>query len=143
MAESRDHHRVSPAGRQLGAVTARLAERGRTVLARGGVDLVAAEAIPDSSVRAEMCTSCACRPGGVPNGCLQTQMDLLKALVEGKPFLCHAPKNGKLCAGWLAARAAIVALGPMPPSVIEMVSGWEYSPPDENTDPEGGDHARQ
>lgn len=34
--------------------------------------------------------TCACQPGSVPNGCLQTQLDFLKAAAEGMPFLLAA-----------------------------------------------------
>lgn len=80
-------------------------------------------------LRDQMCASCACRPGGVPNGCLQTQLDLLKAVCEGKPFLCHAPKDGRMCAGWAGVRAEHVA-DPMPAPIQAIVERWEYSPPD-------------
>ncbi len=121
----KDHHRVTDEGRQLGRLTAAMAERGRAILeSQGliGIDL--------PGLRDEMCASCACRPGTVPNGCLQTQLDLLKTVVEGKPFLCHAPHDGKLCAGWSGARAEHVA-HPLPAAVVAMTEAWEYSPPDD------------
>lgn len=81
-------------------------------------------------LRDEMCKTCACQPGAVPNGCLQTQMDFLKAVVEGGRFLCHAPNDGRMCAGWVRARAELVA-NPLPPEVQKLVAKYEYSPPDE------------
>lgn len=119
------HNRVSEEGRQLGRLTAAMAERGRAILESQGL-----RGIDMPGLRDEMCASCACRPGTVPNGCLQTQLDLLKTVVEGKPFLCHAPHDGKLCAGWAGARAEHVAR-PMPAAVVAMTEAWNYSPPDD------------
>ena len=121
----KDHHRVSEEGRQLGRLTAAMADRGRAILAAQGL-----VGISMPGLRDEMCASCACRPGTVPNGCLQTQLDLLKTVVEGKPFLCHAPHDGKLCAGWAGARAEHVAR-PMPAAVVAMTEAWNYLPPDD------------
>lgn len=81
-------------------------------------------------LRDEMCASCACRAGTVPNGCAQTQLDLIKAVVDGKSFLCHAPMDGRMCAGYVGARAGHVA-SPLPKPVIDIANSWEYSPPDE------------
>lgn len=119
------HNRVSDEGRQLGRLTTAMAERGRVILAAQGL-----VGINMPGLRDEMCASCACRPGTVPNGCLQTQLDLLKTVVEGKPFLCHAPHDGKLCAGWAGARAEHVAR-PLPDAVVAMTEAWNYSPPDD------------
>ncbi len=119
------HNRVSEEGRQLGRLTAAMADRGRAILESQGLSGIALPGLRD-----EMCASCACRPGTVPNGCLQTQLDLLKTVVEGKPFLCHAPHDGKLCAGWAGARAEHVAR-PMPAAVVAMTEAWNYSPPDD------------
>lgn len=120
-----DHHRISSHGKAVGDVMARVAEKGRARLAAQGLTGIGLPTLRD-----EMCTSCACRPGTVPNGCAQTQMDFLKAVVEGIPFYCHAPKDGRLCAGWAAARAEHAAR-PMPPEVIQLANEWEFSPPDE------------
>lgn len=120
------HHRVSPTGQQMGNNAARLAELGRRRLEAAGLTGLGLAAMRD-----EMCSSCACRPGTVPNGCLQTQLDLLKAAVEGERFLCHAPKDGRMCAGWLRVRAQIVA-EPLPPEAQALVARWQYSPPDEH-----------
>ena len=81
------------------------------------------------TLRAEMCTTCACKAGSVPNGCLQTQLDFLKAAAEGRPFLCHAPLDGKICAGWVRARAELVAR-PLPAQVLAMLAKHDYSAPD-------------
>lgn len=85
-------------------------------------------------LRAEMCKTCACQPKTVPNGCLQTQMDFLKAATEGRPFLCHAPKDGRMCAGWVRARAELVA-NPLPTEAMKLIERWDYSPPDEEPPP--------
>lgn len=117
---TKDHSRVSPQGRALGETTARIADGGVRSLEAGGE--------PD-----ERCRSCAFRAGTVPNGCLQTQMDALKAVVEGVPFVCHqADRRGEICWGWHAARNAMAE--------AEMLHGrrpealrscpWEFSKPD-------------
>lgn len=117
--------RVSPHGQAMGDNAAKLAELGLARLkAMGLADL------EGPGLRKDMCKSCACRPGTVPNGCLQTQMDFLKSVVEGRPFRCHAPMDGKMCAGWVRARAEVVE-NPLPPPAVEMLAKWEYSPPDE------------
>ncbi len=48
------------------------------------------------------CNSCAFREGKhVANGSPTTQMDALKAVLEGVEFLCHEPdREGHLCSGW-------------------------------------------
>lgn len=119
------HHRVTPTGQALGKSAARMAELGRRRLESAGLT-----GLNLPTVRDEMCASCACRPGSVPNGCLQTQMDFLKAVIEGTPFLCHAPRDGRMCAGWIRARAQHVA-EPVPAAVQALVARWEYSPADE------------
>ena len=123
------HSRVTPQGQAMGKNAARLAERGRALLADMGLGSVQAPRL-----RAEMCKTCACQPGSVPNGCLQTQLDFLKAAAEGTPFLCHSPKDGSFCAGWVRARAVLVE-DPLPPVVMAMLASHEFSPPDG----EGGD----
>lgn len=110
----------------MGKNAARLAELGQRRLEAAGLTRLN---LP--SMRDEMCKTCACQPGTVPNGCLQTQLDFLKAVVEGEKFLCHAPKDGRLCAGWVRARAEIVA-NPPPAEVQALLSQWEYSPPDDD-----------
>jgi len=81
-------------------------------------------------LRSEMCKTCACQPGSVPNGCVQTQMDFLKAAAEGTPFLCHSPKDGRLCAGWVRVRAQLVAT-PLPAQLLALLAKHEFSPPDD------------
>lgn len=121
---SDEHHRVTPQGQAMGKNASRMAELGRARLAALGLDGVQAP-----MMRAEMCKSCACQPGSVPNGCLQTQLDFLKSVHEGNPFRCHAPMDGKMCAGWVRARAEVAA-NPLPPDVAALLDKWEYSPPD-------------
>jgi hypothetical protein len=121
---TKDHSRVSPQGRAMGKSTARLSALGQRRLAAAGLtDLGLA------GMRDEMCKSCACQAGTVPNGCLQTQLDLLKSAAEGRPFLCHGPRDGRICAGWARVRAQLVAT-PLPARVIEMLTKHEYSQPD-------------
>jgi hypothetical protein len=119
------HSRVTPQGRSMGKNAARLAELGRRRLEADGLTNLNMPMLRD-----EMCKSCACQPGSVPNGCLQTQMDLLKSAVEGKPFLCHAPLDGRMCAGWVRARSELVA-NPLPTQATALLEKWEYSPPDD------------
>ena len=112
-----DHHRVSPEGLKLGAQMAHLADKSSAILALQGE--------PD-----KRCKSCAFASGTVPNGCLQTQFDVLKAVVERKPFMCHQPNNN-VCHGWYASVVALKQAekekGPLP----DMSCPWEFSPPDE------------
>jgi len=125
------HSRVTAEGQTMGAISTRMAEVGRRHLELLGLANVEAPAL-----RGGMCTTCACQAGSVPNGCLQTQMDFLKCVIEGKPFLCHAPRDGKLCAGWVRARASI-GIRPPPVELVEMVARWEYSPPDDKEASDG------
>ena len=121
------HSRVTPEGKAMGKNAARLAELGRARLVEMGLD-----GVKGPGLRDEMCKTCACQPGSVPNGCLQTQMDFLKAAAEGRPFQCHSPLDGKLCAGWVRARAELVA-NPLPPQAMALIAKWDYSPPDEES----------
>ncbi|MCU7370261.1 hypothetical protein PEC18_05095 [Paucibacter sp. O1-1] len=59
-----DHSRVSPQGRAMGKSAARLADLGLARLAELGLD-----GVKGPGLRDEMCKSCACRLGAVPNGC--------------------------------------------------------------------------
>lgn len=112
---STDHHRVTPEGQALGQHAERSALAG--ILALGIQDL--------------RCASCAFRAGTVPNGCLQTQLDALKAVVDGVPFHCHAPNDGRACTGWIGARAVHATL-PLPAALTEIAQRWTFSPPDED-----------
>jgi hypothetical protein len=118
------HKRISAQGQAMGKNISRLSELGRKRLVSLGLSDIDAPAM-----RGTMCKSCACKPNTVPNGCLQTQMDFLKSVAEGEKFLCHAPKDGRVCAGWINVRAEITA-NPLPQSVSDLLSKWEYSPPD-------------
>lgn len=122
---AKDHSRATPRGQAMGENAARLADLGRERLKELGLD-----GVKGPRLRDEMCKSCAARRGTVPNGCLQTQIDFLKAAAEGAPFLCHAPKDGSLCAGWVRARAELV-VNPLPPRAMAMLKRLDYSPPDE------------
>lgn len=122
---TKDHRRTSPAGREMGRNAARLAELGASRMAAAGLTDMN---VP--TVRDKMCKSCACRPGTVPNGCLDTQLDILKAAAEGTPFYCHAPRDGRMCAGWIRIRAQVVAT-PFPAPLLALLAKHEFSPPDE------------
>lgn len=119
------HNRVTPQGQAMGKNAARLADLGRAILVEMGLDGAQAPRL-----RSEMCKTCACQPGSVPNGCVQTQMDFLKAAAEGTPFLCHSPKDGRLCAGWVRVRAQLVAT-PLPAQLLALLAKHEFSPPDD------------
>jgi len=119
MDPTKDHRRVSPLGKQMGATMAKLADRMCASLA--------AEGEPDTK-----CKSCAFRLGTVPNGCAQTQSDVLKAVSEGVPFICHKnlPGQRDICHGWFALRVLTRRLEEatgqgLPPCP------WEFSPPDQ------------
>lgn len=125
---TKDHSRVTPEGRKLGATLAGVAAVGvRDLDARGEPD--------------ERCRSCAFVPGTVPNGCMQTQLDALKAVVEGVPFVCHqADRRGEACWGWHAARTALASAdaargGQRPPELQRCP--WEFSKPDAEVDTRG------
>jgi hypothetical protein len=114
---TKDHKRVSPEGKRIGALMARIAER--------EVGSLALQGEPD-----ERCASCAFRVGTVPNGCIQTQSDVIKAVAEDVPFLCHAHRKQVICWGWFAARRVVDRMErargeKLPPAP------WEFSPPDE------------
>jgi hypothetical protein len=64
-------------------------------------------------------------------------MDFLKAAVEGTPFFCHAPQDGKMCSGWVNARAAMVATPP-PQQLLDLVKKWEFSKSDDTEIEERG-----
>ena len=121
--------RVTPQGQAMGKNATRLAALGLQRLQAAGLADVEAPML-----RKEMCKTCACQPNTVPNGCLQTQLDFLKAAVEGTPFRCHAPMDGRMCAGWVRARAELVA-NPLPAEAMKLIEKWEYSPPDEEPPP--------
>jgi hypothetical protein len=88
--------RIDPLGVALQKQTMRL-------YVQPGLDMLAAEGEPDTR-----CGTCAFREGTVPGGCVQTQADALKAILEDVPFMCHAhQEDGKftrICHGWFAAR---------------------------------------
>lgn len=88
------------------------------------------DGLETAKTRADMCASCAFRPETVPNGCLQTQLDALKCVVEGQPFYCHAPRDGAFCTGWIRARTEQAAR-PMPAEVEALVAKWQFSPPED------------
>lgn len=112
--------RVTPEGKALGETMARLA--GKAIAHQK-------QQFPKMK---EPCVTCAFRVGTIPNGCPQTQLDALKCVVEGVPFMCHhgtkdAQGNfNEFCAGWFAAYAAVSARGG-----LKMEIPWDFSPPDE------------
>ncbi|MEI2416148.1 hypothetical protein V8Z80_08180 [Orrella sp. JC864] len=107
-------NRPSPEGRMIGEQLARLTDKAEA-------ELLAK--FPDHPRR---CKSCAFTAGTVPNGCLPTVMDAMKATMEMDPFYCHQPKPGPdgkpttICAGWSIAISALVDRKPLP-------TPWPYS----------------
>lgn len=83
----------TPEGRMLGAELARLA------------DAEEARVLERFPRHGRRCGDCAFRAGTVPNGCSETLMDAVKALVECVPFYCHKAvtpdgEPRRLCAGY-------------------------------------------
>jgi hypothetical protein len=118
MDPTKDHSRVTPAGQAAGKIMAGLADRSCASLAREGE--------PD-----ERCKSCAFRLGTVPNGCPQTQLDVIKAVSEAVPFMCHQHKKGErnVCFGWYALRVATRRMEEATGKTLPPCD-WEFSPPD-------------
>lgn len=121
MKEAHDHHRVTPEGRAAGEQTARLVEKAIAKLGE-----------PD-----ERCKTCAFRAGTVPNGCAQTQCDVMKCIIERKPFMCHQDP-AMPCFGWYAASVALKGAIPAGATVP-----WEMSPPDEDFEVVEAAHAKR
>lgn len=116
---TKDHGRVSPQGRSLGNRIVRWTQPWVAHLEQQGE--------PDAR-----CKSCAFRAGTVPNGCLQTQMDVLKAVIEKVPFNCHQhDRQGQICHGWFAARVAMRHAEEIKGAAPVMSCPWEFSPSDE------------
>lgn len=103
----------TPEGIAIGAQMARLSDREIQKLIQSG------ECDKD-----QRCASCAFRLGTVPNGCLPTQLDAVKAVFERQAFHCHhVPKEmlgNVVCAGWFAA---VQATKGTPPITVP----WGYS----------------
>lgn len=118
MIEAEDHKRVSPEGKALGEQMARMAD---SCIAK-----LAAEGETD-----DRCKSCAFRLGTVPNGCIQTLMDAMKAVIEDVPFLCHqADRKGCPCHGWYAVRVQMNRVQRIKGKFEVEKCDWEFSPPD-------------
>lgn len=112
MKEAHDHSRVSPEGKAAGKEMSRFAEM--------SVAILELEGEPD-----DRCKTCAFREGTVPNGCIQTQADAMKAVAEGVPFTCHQ-RPGWPCHGWYAIRTQMKGKKRKMP--------WPFSPPDNSLD---------
>lgn len=118
-AETRNRNRVSPEGKAAGFQMVRMVEP--------AIAYLECEGEPD-----ERCKSCAFRLNTVPNGCIQTQLDALKCVVEGVPFQCHqSDRGGHTCHGWFAGRVAMRLAEEARGVKLEMTCPWEFSPPDE------------
>jgi hypothetical protein len=114
---TRSRNRVTPMGQQLGERMSRMTdtECGKLV-AEGEWE------------KDERCASCAFRHGTIPNGCPQTQMDVLKSVLERKTFMCHVARDGReagqhTCMGWFAAMQAAKKKPPVE-------CPWPFSKPD-------------
>lgn len=96
-------------GKLLGAELARLTDH---------AERKQLEKFPNMKVR---CRTCAFRLGTVPNGCVETVMDALKATMEQVPFMCHESVwNHDPCMGWVVAASAVTNSIPLP-------TPWEFS----------------
>ena len=114
--EARTPNRVTPDGRRVGEQLSRM------------TDIEVGKLISEGEwSKDERCKSCAFRYGTVPNGCLQTQADALKSVLERKTFGCHVPGRGTgTCMGWFAAMQFKGGAKREP-----VKCPWEFSPPDE------------
>lgn len=119
-AMAKEHNRVTPEGKRCGEMVSRWTdtEVGK-LIAEGEWE------------KDERCASCAFRHGTVPNGCPQTQLDAIKAVLEKKTFACHVARDGKeagehVCMGWFAAMQ--MKGGPTKRAAVEC--DWPFSEPD-------------
>ncbi len=116
---TKDHSRVCPQGRAMGDQIVRITQP--------WIEHLEAPGEPDAR-----CKSCAFRAGTVPNGCLQTQMDVLKAVIERVPFNCHQhDREGQICHGWFAARVAMRHAEETKGAAPVTCCPWDFSPSDE------------
>lgn len=119
MASVKQRNRVTPDGQRIGEQLSRM------------TDIEVGKLITEGEwEKDERCASCAFRHGTVPNGCAQTQMDALKAVLERKTFSCHVARDGcaagvHACMGWFAAMQ--FKGGAKRPAVE---CPWEFSQPD-------------
>jgi len=112
-------NRPSPEGRMIGEQLARLCDK---------AEIEIRKQFPDHD---ERCKSCAFRSGTLPNGCLITVMDALKATLECHPFMCHQDFDAKgeptqLCAGFVILMGS-THIGEIPAPIQSIVAKWEYS----------------
>lgn len=114
-----DHHRVTEEGKRLGATMVRLFN-------------LAFDTLSPHGMKDERCASCAFRPGTVPNGCIQTQLDVLKAVAEGtRTFTCHATTQGrKRCFGAVMADVGMEDIPGMREAMKAATAKYDYSPGD-------------
>ncbi len=117
MNHSEAHERCTPEGRRCGEQLSRL------------TDVEVGKLIAEGEWKEdERCASCAFRHGTVPNGCPQTQLDAMKAVMEKETFYCHVAREGQPvgvhpCMGWFAAMQAVK-------SKPAVKCPWEFSEPD-------------
>ena len=67
------------------------------------------------------CATCAFRQGTYPNGSPTAQLDALKCVMEGIPFLCH--EDNKPCAGWALLRRGVATTHQMPWPFSDEIGG--------------------
>jgi hypothetical protein len=110
-------NRPTREGYELGAVLAKLADRGEHIL------------LAEDGDAPRRCASCAYKAGTFPNGCPETVLDALKCSTEGIMFTCHhsEPLENKkgyseMCAGWVQSRVTIARMGGLPAEIVELVS---------------------
>lgn len=78
----------SPEGAKMGAQLARF------------TDLAVKELLVKFPNHQDRCGTCAFRLGTIPNQCVLTVMDALKAVCQQEPFMCHE-HVGEPCNGWI------------------------------------------
>lgn len=98
---SHEHSRVTPEGKRCGERVSRMTDN------EVGKLIATGEWTKD-----ERCATCAFRFGTVPNGCPQTQLDIIKAVLEKQTFCCHVARDGveagqHTCMGWFAAMQGV------------------------------------
>jgi hypothetical protein len=110
-------NRPTPEGYELGAVLAKLSDRGERIL------------LAEDGEAPHCCASCAFKAGTFPNGCPETVLDALKCAAEGHRFTCHHSKPldsakgySEPCAGWVRSRVTVARMGGLPAKVMELIA---------------------
>lgn len=111
-----DNKRISDCGLRIGKVTRSFSEKGQQIL-------------DTENEEYNLCKTCAFRKDSVPNGCVQTQMDILKALKEKDSFYCHdTRRKHEVCDGFFAALLLLTRHPHIHNKIPE--ANYPYSDPD-------------